>query len=58
MSYTGKRLIESAQQALDFAKGTANAKDYRVHIPDDILLKQKPGMVRNIHLPAKSPPKK
>jgi hypothetical protein len=30
MSDAGKRLIESAQQVLDFAK----AEDYRVHIPE------------------------
>lgn len=36
MSEAGKRLIESAQQALDFAKGTANPEQYRVHIPQEI----------------------
>jgi putative transcriptional regulator len=36
MTDTGKRLIESAKQALDFARGTANAEEYRVHIPAEI----------------------
>ena len=40
MSDAGKHLIESAQQALDFAKGNATAEDYRVHIPDEIDVKK------------------
>jgi putative transcriptional regulator len=36
MSEAGKRLIKKAQQALDFAKGTANLAEYRVHIPEEI----------------------
>src|SRR5687768_5852149 len=40
MSKAGKRLIESAQQALDFARGTANPDQYRVHIPQEIDVKQ------------------
>lgn len=40
MSDAGKRLIESAQQALDFAKGTANIEEYRVHIPEEIDVKK------------------
>jgi putative transcriptional regulator len=40
MSKAGKRLIESAQQALEFAVGTADDKAYRVHIPDEIDVKQ------------------
>lgn len=36
MSKTGKRLIGSAQQALVYAKGTANKAEYRVHITDKI----------------------
>jgi putative transcriptional regulator len=40
MSDAGKRLIESAQQALDFAKGNTATEDYRVHIPDEIDVKQ------------------
>lgn len=40
MSEAGKRLIESAQQALDFATGTARPETYRVHIPADIDAKK------------------
>jgi putative transcriptional regulator len=40
MSTAGKRLIESAEQALAFAKGKANAADYRVHIPEEINIKR------------------
>lgn len=40
MTDAGKRLIESARQARDFAKGTANAKEYRVHIPEEINVKK------------------
>jgi putative transcriptional regulator len=40
MSKAGKRLIESAQQALDFAEGTTDASVYRVHIPSEIDVKQ------------------
>ncbi len=36
MSDAGKRLIERAQQALAFARGTADIEDYRVHIPEEI----------------------
>src|SRR5688572_1347293 len=36
MSKVGKRLIESAQQALAFAEGRADAAAYRVHIPKEI----------------------
>lgn len=39
MSKAGKRLIESAQQALDFVEGKAEASDYRIHIPDNIDVK-------------------
>ena len=39
MSKAGKRLIESAQQALDFAEGKADVTEYRVHIPDEIVVK-------------------
>lgn len=39
MSKSGKRLIESAQQALDFAKGTADTAQYRLHIPEEIDVK-------------------
>ena len=40
MSKAGERLIESAQQALEFAQGTAQAEAYRVHIPAEIDVKQ------------------
>jgi putative transcriptional regulator len=40
MSEAGKRLIESAQQALDFVEGNVDAKDYRIHIPEEIDVKQ------------------
>jgi len=40
MSEAGKRLIESAQQALEFAKGTANTADYRIMLPKEIDVKQ------------------
>ena len=40
MSDAGKRLVESAQQALDFAKGDAPTEGYRVHIPDEIDVKK------------------
>jgi len=36
MSEAGKRLIESAEQALAFAEGRADPKAYRVHIPEEI----------------------
>jgi putative transcriptional regulator len=39
MSAFGKRLIESAEQAVAFTKGEADLKDYRVHIPDEIDVK-------------------
>ncbi len=40
MSKAGKRLIESAQQALDFAKGKADTKTYQIHIPEEIDVKR------------------
>ena len=40
MTHAGKRLIESAEQALAFAKGQTNAKEYRVHIPEEIDVKK------------------
>ena len=39
MSDAGKRLIESAQQALDFAEGKADTTQYRIHIPKEIDVK-------------------
>ncbi len=36
----GQRLIESAEQALAFAKGKAKKTDYRVHIPAEIDVKK------------------
>lgn len=40
MSDAGKRLIESAQQALDFAKGTTSAEEYHVRVPEAIDVKK------------------
>jgi len=40
LSKAGKRLIESAQQALDFVEGRADASAYHVYIPDEIDVKQ------------------
>lgn len=40
MTKVGKRLIESAEQALEFAKGEAKEADYRVHIPEGINVKK------------------
>ncbi len=40
MTEFGKRLIESAEQALTFAKGEADLKKYRVHIPEEIDVKR------------------
>ncbi len=39
MSKAGERLIESAQQAVDFVEGTADATEYRIHIPEEIDVK-------------------
>jgi putative transcriptional regulator len=36
MSKAGKRLIESAEQALAFAEGNADEQAYRIHIPEEI----------------------
>lgn len=40
MSNAGHRLIHSAEQALAFAEGKADLKDYRIHIPEDINVKK------------------
>ena len=40
MSEFGKRLIESAEEALAFAKNEAGPKKYRVHIPEEIDVKR------------------
>ena len=40
MSDAGKRLIESAEQALAFAEGRAQPKAYRVHIPEEIAVRR------------------
>ncbi len=40
MSEAGKRLIESVQQAIEFAQGTANPEEYRIHIPEEINVKK------------------
>jgi len=36
MSEAGKRLIESAEQALAFVEGLSAPENYRVHIPKEI----------------------
>ena len=36
MTEAGKRLIESAEQALAFAEGREGPEGYRVHIPEGI----------------------
>ncbi len=36
MSKAGERILRSARQALAFARGEADAKDFRVHVPEDI----------------------
>ncbi len=40
MTKAGARLIQSAQQALDFARGTADDTTYRVHIPEEINVRK------------------
>lgn len=40
MSEFGKRLIESAEQALAFANNEADPSNYRVHIPYEIDVKR------------------
>jgi len=36
MSKAGERILRSARQALAFARGEADAKDFRVHVSEDI----------------------
>jgi putative transcriptional regulator len=36
MPKAGERILRSARQALAFARGEANPKDFRVHVPEDI----------------------
>lgn len=40
MSKAGKRLIQSAEQALNFVEGKADASEYHVYIPAEIDVKQ------------------
>jgi putative transcriptional regulator len=40
MSKVGDSIIQGAEEALAFAEGKAEAKKYRVHIPDDIDVKR------------------
>ena len=40
MSDVGESMIRAAMQALAFAKGEGDPKDYRVHIPDEIDVKR------------------
>ena len=39
MSKSGSRILKSARQALAYAKGTAKAHQYGVHIPDRLDVK-------------------
>ena len=39
MSKSGSRILKSARQALAYAKGTAEARQYGVHIPDKLDVK-------------------
>ncbi len=36
MSKLGKRLIRAAKEAREIARGAADPKEYRVHLPDEI----------------------
>ena len=45
MSEAGKRLIESAQQALAFAEDRAEPQTYRVHIPEEAAAPWRSGPV-------------
>ena len=36
MSKAGQRLLQGVKEALEYARGTANPDDYRVHYPEDI----------------------
>ena len=42
MTEFGKRLLESAQQALEYAKGTAKPGSYRVSVYEDGELQKQP----------------
>lgn len=39
MTKAGERLIESAKEALAFARGEADENEYRIHVPSDIDVK-------------------
>jgi len=40
MSTAGKRIIQSAKEALAFAKGEANISEYGIHIPEEINVRK------------------
>jgi putative transcriptional regulator len=40
MTKLGQRLIQAADEALDFARGNLDPKSYRLHIPEDIDVKE------------------
>jgi putative transcriptional regulator len=40
MTKLGQRLITAADEALDFARGNLDPKSYRLHIPEDIDVKE------------------
>ena len=58
MSKAGKRLIESAQQALDFAEGKAEADSYRVHFPETTAKSDRQESKRENEESAKKTPKR
>ncbi len=39
MSKAGERILRSARQALAFARGEADPKEFRVHVPADIYVR-------------------
>ena len=45
MSKTGSRMVKSARQALAYAKGTAETRQYGVHIPERLDVKAIRGKV-------------
>ena len=50
MSKAGERIIRSARQALAFVEGRADASQFRVHLPDDINvrdIRKKIGMTQD-----------
>ena len=52
MSKPGSRILKSARQALAYAKGTAETRQYGVHIPERLDVKAIRGKRRNPVIPA------